>query len=230
MITPITVTAAAASSGAAIDEVRPICRRERSVRMMYFISRDAWIHCGGVRSRRGRPGWPGSRREAGGSRWNCVHALVSFLTRGGQHTLSLPRPRPSVIRGGALSSFQRPIQGRLAGYLNTPRLGDLRVPLPHVPPSARCGGGGQGASLRRLPTTRAAGSVPVIFLNVLIACAARSRSRSGREDWGLFTIEGVAAGVGWWLSRRRGLRMMEVPTPAIRKTSTCLTLPSPALT
>ena len=52
----------------------------------------------------------------------------------------------------------------------------------------------------------------------------------GERHVRLFTIEGVAADVGWWLSRRRGLRMMEVPTPAIRKTSTCLTLPSPALT
>ena len=48
---------------------------------------------------------------------------------------------------------------------------------------------------------------------------------------GLFTDEGVAAGVaGVSLGRGRGPLKMEVPTPTIQKTSTCLTLPSPALT
>jgi hypothetical protein len=53
------------------------------------------------------------------------------------------------------------------------------------------------------------------------------------EQW-LFTIEGVAGALPWlagrWLDRGRGLPMMEVLTLPIRKTSTCLTLPSNALT
>lgn len=43
---------------------------------------------------------------------------------------------------------------------------------------------------------------------------------------GLITVEGVAAGAGASPGRGRGLPMMEVPTPSIQKTSTCLTLPS----
>jgi Zinc-binding dehydrogenase len=53
----------------------------------------------------------------------------------------------------------------------------------------------------------------------------------------LFANEGVVAGWCVWRvtgaslrGRGRGLPMMEVPTPAIRKTSTCPTLPSPAPT
>lgn len=49
----------------------------------------------------------------------------------------------------------------------------------------------------------------------------------------LFAVEGVGVLARRSLDRRRGLPRMEVPTPAIRKTSTCTTLPllqaSPAL-
>lgn len=51
---------------------------------------------------------------------------------------------------------------------------------------------------------------------------------------GLFAVEGVGLVGGWWPGRGRGLPRMEVLTPPIWKTSTCLTLPvmqaSPALT
>jgi hypothetical protein len=60
---------------------------------------------------------------------------------------------------------------------------------------------------------------------------ARSQVWRDRIEIGLFTVEGV---VGWVarrsLGRGRGLPMMGVLTPPIGKTSTCLTLPSPALT
>ena len=43
----------------------------------------------------------------------------------------------------------------------------------------------------------------------------------------LFAVEGVAV---WWLGVGRGPLMMEVPTPSIERTSTCVTLPSLTLT
>jgi hypothetical protein len=46
----------------------------------------------------------------------------------------------------------------------------------------------------------------------------------------LFAVEGVAPVGASWLGRGRGLPMMRVRTPLIWKTSTCLTLPSLALT
>jgi len=46
----------------------------------------------------------------------------------------------------------------------------------------------------------------------------------------LFTIQGVALVGASLAGRGRGLPMMRVPTPLIWKTSTCLTLPLPALT
>ncbi len=47
---------------------------------------------------------------------------------------------------------------------------------------------------------------------------------------GLFAVEGVVGGGASVAGRGRGLPRMEVPTPTIRKTPTCVTLPSPALT
>ena len=59
----------------------------------------------------------------------------------------------------------------------------------------------------------------------------------GRQ-WRLFRIQGVevavltraSASARRWSDRGRGLPMMGVPTPPTGKTSTCLTLPSLALT
>ena len=67
-----------------------------------------------------------------------------------------------------------------------------------------------------------------------IECGIYVTRTSRGGVYGLITIGGVA-GVWVWAARRglgegRGFPMMGVPTPSIRKTSTCLTLPSLALT
>jgi len=77
---------------------------------------------------------------------------------------------------------------------------------------------------------RAAGNNARREVEVLAALARED----GIEDFGLFTDEGVAV-VRPGAARRcrgegRGLPMMGVLTQPVRKTSTCLTLPSRALT
>ncbi len=57
----------------------------------------------------------------------------------------------------------------------------------------------------------------------------KRRGFEGKDAW-LIAVEGVVLVGASEAGRGRGLPRMEVPTPAIRKTSTCLTLPSPALT
>ena len=96
------------------------------------------------------------------------------------------------------------------------------------------------AGVRTLKNLAAAGVANRVLLLLDNDTAARDAARfldrsqlPDRFQWmhyRLFTDEGVAAAGGCWLGRCRGPPMMEVLTLSIRKTSTCLTLPSLART
>jgi len=86
--------------------------------------------------------------------------------------------------------------------------------------------------LRRDAVVSSPGRYPLVEVDLaMLGCQPAFRVGLGLEDGKrLITIEGVAAGVARlacrWLSEGRGLPLMEILTPAIRKTSTCPTLPS----